>query len=122
MLLVRTLRLSVLTTALAAVACAADGTGPPASALAPTALGIAADGGVITTDPPAPADSDGDGVFDDSDNCLFTPNPDQADADGDGFGDACAGDVGGDPPEVDVVKKQRQKAHDQGQHQHRPQR
>ena len=33
-----------------------------------------------------------------------------------------AGDVGGDPPEVDVMKKQRQEAHDQGQHQHRPQR
>jgi hypothetical protein len=35
------------------------------------------------------SDRDGDGVGDDVDNCLTTPNPDQADADGDGFGDAC---------------------------------
>lgn len=35
------------------------------------------------------SDRDGDGVGDDVDNCLLTPNPDQADADLDGFGDAC---------------------------------
>jgi len=34
-------------------------------------------------------DSDGDGVPNDSDNCVSTPNPDQADNDGDGQGDAC---------------------------------
>lgn len=34
-------------------------------------------------------DSDGDGVCDDDDNCVSTPNPDQADGDGDGVGDVC---------------------------------
>jgi hypothetical protein len=37
------------------------------------------------------ADSDGDGVQDDSDNCPDASNPDQADLNGDGAGDACAG-------------------------------
>ena len=32
-------------------------------------------------------DQDGDGIFDDIDNCIETPNPDQADKDGDGIGD-----------------------------------
>ncbi|PNU18794.1 hypothetical protein C2E25_15795 [Geothermobacter hydrogeniphilus] len=36
-----------------------------------------------------PADSDGDGVPDATDNCPDTPNPDQADSDNDGIGDAC---------------------------------
>lgn len=34
-------------------------------------------------------DSDGDGVCDDEDNCVNTPNPDQADRDEDGIGDVC---------------------------------
>jgi hypothetical protein len=34
-------------------------------------------------------DSDGDGVCDDVDNCVSTPNPNQEDRDGDGVGDAC---------------------------------
>jgi hypothetical protein len=34
-------------------------------------------------------DTDGDGVPDDTDNCLTEPNPTQADVDGDGLGDAC---------------------------------
>jgi plastocyanin len=39
--------------------------------------------------PCGPADADGDGVPDDSDNCPDTPNDDQTDTDGDGYGDAC---------------------------------
>ncbi len=35
------------------------------------------------------ADVDSDGVGDACDNCPLVPNPDQADADGDGLGDAC---------------------------------
>ncbi len=34
-------------------------------------------------------DSDGDGVVDALDNCMFHPNPNQEDADNDGVGDAC---------------------------------
>ena len=34
-------------------------------------------------------DSDEDGVCDQDDNCVNTPNPDQADVDDDGVGDAC---------------------------------
>ena len=35
------------------------------------------------------SDSDSDGVPDDTDNCISTPNPNQIDSDGDGIGDAC---------------------------------
>ena len=38
------------------------------------------------------ADSDGDGVVDDADNCLLQPNPLQRDSDGDGFGNRCDAD------------------------------
>lgn len=36
-----------------------------------------------------PADTDGDGIVDLSDNCPQVANPDQSDTDGDGRGDAC---------------------------------
>jgi hypothetical protein len=39
--------------------------------------------------PPAPQDSDGDGIPDDRDNCTSVPNPDQRDSNGNGIGDAC---------------------------------
>ncbi|MEE8418027.1 MAG: S8 family serine peptidase [candidate division Zixibacteria bacterium] len=35
------------------------------------------------------ADTDGDGIFDQCDNCLFASNFDQADSDDDGIGNAC---------------------------------
>ena len=49
----------------------------------------------------AAPDSDGDGIADNADNCIDTPNPDQADTDGNGIGDVCdsckvPGDLDGD--------------------------
>jgi hypothetical protein len=52
-----------------------------------------------------PADIDGDGDFDDRDNCVELSNPTQADADGDGAGDACDPcplDPGDDPDDDGV--------------------
>ena len=43
-------------------------------------------------------DFDKDGILNDDDNCVFTPNPDQADADNDGIGDVCD-----EPDPIDVV-------------------
>jgi len=41
------------------------------------------------------ADSDGDGVNDNVDNCPGKANPDQTDTNGDGIGDACQASTGG---------------------------
>jgi hypothetical protein len=46
------------------------------------------DAGAFEYDP-SNTDSDGDGLFDASDNCPLVANPDQKDTDGDGIGDAC---------------------------------
>jgi hypothetical protein len=44
-------------------------------------------------------DSDGDGIYDQSDNCVSVYNPDQEDADGDGIGDVCD-DCPDDPDDI----------------------
>ncbi len=41
-------------------------------------------------------DSDGDGVPDDSDNCIAVPNADQRDTNDDGFGNVCDADLDND--------------------------
>ena len=43
-----------------------------------------------------PVDTDGDGVFDSTDNCTLVPNPDQFDSNNDGIGSACDPDVNND--------------------------
>ena len=43
-----------------------------------------------------PIDSDGDNVFDSTDNCDHTSNPLQRNLDGDNYGDACDNDIDGD--------------------------
>ncbi|MBX2880419.1 MAG: thrombospondin type 3 repeat-containing protein [Granulosicoccus sp.] len=43
-----------------------------------------------------PSDSDGDGIYDGSDNCPILANPGQENADGDDLGDACDPDPDGD--------------------------
>jgi hypothetical protein len=52
--------------------------------------------GKFTVTVDAPADADGDGVLDASDNCVDTANADQADTDADGVGDACDTQDNGD--------------------------
>ena len=44
---------------------------------------------VLVGPPPDPPDSDGDGIVDAYDHCMFVANPGQEDIDGDGIGDAC---------------------------------
>ena len=62
--------------------CLTDEDCPPGIACANDAYG---DVGTVAASP----DTDGDGVPDHVDNCVFTANPAQTDADGDGAGDAC---------------------------------
>jgi len=45
---------------------------------------------------PVAADSDGDNVADDNDNCINVANPSQRDTDGDGFGNDCDTDLNND--------------------------
>lgn len=46
----------------------------------------------VTCAPLCPdGDDDGDGICNDTDNCISTPNPLQEDSDGDGFGNVCDG-------------------------------
>jgi acetyltransferase-like isoleucine patch superfamily enzyme len=47
-------------------------------------------------------DTDGDGVFDDVDNCPTIANPTQADSNNDGFGDACVSPTTTIPPGATV--------------------
>jgi hypothetical protein len=47
------------------------------------------DSGKLAINTDCPADTDGDGVFDDVDNCRLDANPDQVNNDGDGLGDVC---------------------------------
>jgi hypothetical protein len=42
------------------------------------------------------ADTDGDGIADDVDNCILVPNADQLDTDHDGYGNACDPDFNND--------------------------
>jgi hypothetical protein len=44
----------------------------------------------------AQEDSDGDGVGDACENCMYAWNPNQSDSDRDGYGNACDGDLDGD--------------------------
>ncbi len=46
--------------------------------------------------PPVGTDTDGDGLFDDVDNCTLEENPNQVDADGDGYGNFCDPDLNND--------------------------
>ncbi|HEX5355562.1 MAG TPA: C25 family cysteine peptidase [Aquabacterium sp.] len=41
-------------------------------------------------------DSDGDGIPDSRDNCIYVPNKSQLDTDGDGYGNACDADLNND--------------------------
>ena len=60
--------------------------GSKGSSATPSGLGGAK---IYRQVPPATADTDGDGVLDDADNCPAIANPQQLDADVDTIGDAC---------------------------------
>jgi len=60
--------------------------------------GVSTRGDAFPNDPSESKDSDGDGIGDNTDNCVNTINQNQIDSDGDGVGDACepAADTDGD--------------------------
>jgi hypothetical protein len=62
------------------------------------------------TPPAVPSDSDGDGVPNPFDNCLFESNPGQEDADGDGIGDACDPAYDPAPPQQELQPEPQPKA------------
>ena len=68
----------------------AGGTIPEYALAGVSALAIHAQAQVVV------ANSDGDSVPDDLDNCLLIDNEDQRDTDGDGFGNACDADLNND--------------------------
>jgi len=55
-----------------------------------------ADVGLLTQLVKTLVDTDGDGVEDSVDNCIYVANPSQDDTDGDGMGDVCDTDIDGD--------------------------
>ena len=86
--------------ALTAAGAAALWWSAPASAITVCGNGICESGIPVETnltcpqDCPAEGDFDGDGVYDNSDNCPFHANASQTDCDGDGAGDPCDPDDG----------------------------
>jgi hypothetical protein len=65
-----------------------------------------------TKEPEPPKDSDKDGVINEEDNCVHTPNPDQANSDGDDYGDACDKDDDGDGAPDEEEKEYGSNPHD----------
>ncbi|MEE9318975.1 MAG: thrombospondin type 3 repeat-containing protein [Granulosicoccus sp.] len=54
----------------------------------------------------SPSDQDSDGVFDNADNCISSPNSDQIDKDGDGTGDLCDPTPLGESTTTEVTDEQ----------------
>ncbi len=63
----------------------------PDATVEPDAMVVTPDA-TVESDAELPADGDGDGAPDSSDNCIDVANPEQTDSDNDGLGDACDGE------------------------------